>query len=279
MAQSVGEVTANKAALDHAEHRRTDEEQRVERHRLIRSFVLRQGRMSPAQQRAREELYPRYGVAPSRPLDFHTLFGNDAPVVLEIGFGMGETTAAIAAAHPALNFLGVEMHWPGVGALLRRIESQRLANLRVMRHDAVDVVETMIPAASLAGIHVYFPDPWQKKRHHKRRLLKPPLVHALARRLAAGGYLHVATDWQPYAEEILATLTAEPLLVNTCEGFAPRPSWRPLTRFEQRGLDRGHAVFDLLFRRRHPPGHDCVIAGVGEHEGYDAARRWRRLRG
>lgn len=216
-------------------------------HRPIRSFVLRQGRMSPAQQRAREELYPRYGVNLSAPLDFRALFGNARPVVLEIGFGMGETTAAIAAAHPAVNFLGVEMHWPGVGALLRRIESQQLGNIRVLRHDAVDVVATMIPDASLAGIHVYFSDPWPKKRHHKRRLLKPPFVHALALQLAPGGYLHVATDWQPYAEEILATLAAEPLLVNTTDGFAPRPVWRPLTKFERRGLERGHAVFDLLF--------------------------------
>ena len=215
--------------------------------RAIRSFVLRQGRMSPAQQRACDELYPRYGVNLSAPLDLAALFGRHAPVVLEIGFGMGETTVAIAAAQPHVDFLGVEMHWPGVGALLRRIESMQLTNVRVLRHDAVDVVARMIPAASLAGIHVYFPDPWPKKRHHKRRLLKPPFVHALAAALAPGGYLHVATDWAPYAEEILATLAAEPLLVNTAADFAPRPAWRPLTKFEQRGLARGHAVFDALF--------------------------------
>ncbi|HEX6137513.1 MAG TPA: tRNA (guanosine(46)-N7)-methyltransferase TrmB [Casimicrobiaceae bacterium] len=203
--------------------------------------------MSPAQQRACDELLPRYGVAAAAPLDFHALFGNAHPVVLEIGFGMGETTAAIAAAHPAVNFLGVDVHWPGVGALLRRIDAQRLTNVRVLRHDAVDVVEAMIAPASLAGVHVYFPDPWPKKRHHKRRLLKPAFVHTLASRLAPGGYLHVATDWQPYAEEILATLAAEPLLANTAQGFAPRPAWRPLTKFERRGLERGHAVFDLLF--------------------------------
>ena len=216
-------------------------------HRAIRSFVLRQGRMSPAQQRACDELYPRYGVAASTPLDFRALFARDAPVVLEIGFGMGETTAAIAAARPDVDFLGVEMHWPGVGALLRRIEANELANVRVMRHDAVDVVTRMIPAASLAGIHVYFPDPWPKKRHHKRRLLKPPFVHALVVALAPRGYLHVATDWADYATEILATLGAEPLLANSVEGYAPRPAWRPLTKFEQRGLARGHPVYDLLF--------------------------------
>jgi tRNA (guanine-N7-)-methyltransferase len=217
------------------------------KHRAIRSFVLRQGRMSPAQQRACDELLPRYGVIAATPLDIGALFGNASPVVLEIGFGMGETTAAIASAHPEVNFLGVEMHWPGVGALLRHIEAQRLANVRVLRHDAVDVVERMIPPASLAGIHVYFPDPWPKKRHHKRRLLKPAFVRTLAQRLAPGGYLHVATDWQPYAEEILDTLAGEPLLANTAQRFAPRPAWRPLTKFERRGLDRGHAVFDLLF--------------------------------
>jgi tRNA (guanine-N7-)-methyltransferase len=218
--------------------------------RPIRSFVLRQGRMSPAQQRACDSLYPRYGIAAQdAPLDFAELFGNRANVVLEIGFGMGETTAAIAAAHPETNFLGVEMHWPGVGALLRRIESARLGNVRLVRRDAVEVVAQQVPRASLAGIHVYFPDPWPKKRHHKRRLLQPAFVHALAERLAPGGYLHVATDWEPYAEAILATLSAEPLLANTATGFAPRPSWRPLTKFEQRGLGLGHRVFDLLFTR------------------------------
>ncbi len=220
--------------------------------RGVRSFVLRQGRMSPAQQRACDELYPRYGAAPATPIGFRALFGRDAPVVLEIGFGMGETTAAIAAAQPDVDFLGVEMHWPGVGALLRRIQAARLSNVRVLRHDAVDVVGRMIPPASLAGIHVYFPDPWPKKRHHKRRLLQPPFVHALALALAPGGRLHVATDWADYADEILATLTAEPLLVNTAEGFAPRPAWRPLTKFEQRGVACGHAVFDLLFTSRWP---------------------------
>lgn len=216
------------------------------RTRAIRSFVLRQGRMSPAQRRACDDLLPRYAVAAGAPLDWRRVFGRNAPVVLEIGFGMGETTAAIAAAQPGVDFLGVEMHLPGVGALLRRIDAAGLTNVRVLRHDAVDVVD-MITPASLAGIHVYFPDPWPKKRHHKRRLLQPPFAHALAARLAPGGYLHVATDWRPYADEILAMLGSEPLLVNTAAGFAPRPAWRPLTKFEQRGIARGHPVFDLLF--------------------------------
>jgi tRNA (guanine-N7-)-methyltransferase len=222
----------------------------VQRPRAIRSFVLRQGRMSPAQQRACDELLPRYGVQPAAPLDLSTMFGRAAPVILEIGFGMGDSTAAIAAAHRDLDFLGVEMHLPGVGALLRRIDAQQLTNLRVLRHDAVEVVETMLAPESLHGVHVFFPDPWPKKRHHKRRLLQPAFVGTLAARLAPGGYLHVATDWAPYADEILATLSVQPALENTADGFAPRPAWRPLTRFEQRGLDRGHQVFDLVFRRR-----------------------------
>jgi tRNA (guanine-N7-)-methyltransferase len=205
--------------------------------------------MSPAQQRACDELYPRYGVSPHAPFDFPAIFGNARPVVLEIGFGMGETTAAIAATRPDVNFLGIEMHWPGVGALLRRIDAQALRNVRVLRHDAVEVVAQMIAPASLAGVHVFFPDPWPKKRHHKRRLLQAPFVRALALALAPDGYLHVATDWKPYADEVLATLRAEPLLVNTAEAFAPRPEWRPQTKFEQRGRARGHEVFDLLFRR------------------------------
>jgi tRNA (guanine-N7-)-methyltransferase len=217
--------------------------------RGIRSFVLRQGRMSPAQQRACNELLPRYGIAPDAAFDWTAIFGRAAPVVLEIGFGMGETTAAIAAAQPDVDFVGVEMHLPGVGALLRRLDAAAITNIRVIREDAVAVVER-IATGSLAGIHVYFPDPWPKKRHHKRRLLNPRFVHALALRLARSGYLHVATDWQPYAEEILAALSAEPLLANTCDGFAPRPAWRPLTKFEARGVARGHAVFDALFTRR-----------------------------
>ena len=221
------------------------------RDRPIRSFVLRQGRMSPAQQRAIAALMPRYGL-PYRPepLDLDRVFGRRAPRILEIGCGMGETTAAIAQARPGADFIGVEVHAPGIGALLRRIEASALANLRLIQHDAVDVVATMIPPASLAAIHVFFPDPWPKKRHHKRRLLKPPFVEALARLLVPGGYLHVATDWEDYAVEILATLTGSPALENTADGFAPRPDYRPRTKFEARGLERGHGVWDLVFRRR-----------------------------
>ncbi len=220
-------------------------------HRPVRSFVLRQGRMSPAQQRALDHLLPRFGVTwQDAPLDFDRIFGRHAPRVLEIGFGMGETTAAIAQAHPEQDFLGIEVHGPGVGALLQRIEQAGLANIRIVRHDAVAVVATMIPEGSLAGIHVFFPDPWPKKRHHKRRLLTASFVRALAKRLASGGYLHVATDWEDYAREILATLAAEPLLVNTAVDFCPRPAHRPQTKFETRGLMLGHGVWDVVFRRR-----------------------------
>ena len=220
-------------------------------HRPIRSFVLRQGRLSPAQARALDALLPRFGVdyAPNA-LDFERTFGRRAPVVLEIGFGMGETTAAIAQTHPQVDFLGVEVHAPGVGALLREVEARALTNVRIVRHDAVEVVAQMIPPDSLAGVHVYFPDPWPKKRHHKRRLLRPAFVRALAERLAPGGYLHAATDWEEYAQEILATFAAEPLLANTADGFAPRPPWRPQTKFEVRGAKLGHGSWDILYRRR-----------------------------
>jgi tRNA (guanine-N7-)-methyltransferase len=221
------------------------------RHRPVRSFVLRQGRMSPAQQRALDELLPRYGVRYEASLvDLDRVFGRRAPRVLEIGCGMGETTAAIAVARPDEDFLGVEVHAPGVGSLLRRIEAAGLSNLRVIRHDAVDVVAHMIGAGSLAGVHVFFPDPWPKKRHHKRRLLQPGFVHVLAERLQPGGYLHVATDWEDYALQVLATLEAEALLANTATGFAARPAYRPLTKFEARGMKLGHGVWDLVFRRR-----------------------------
>ncbi len=207
--------------------------------------------MSPAQQRALDELLPRFGIpfAPA-PIDFDRAFGRSAPRVLEIGFGMGETTAAIAQARPADDFLGIEVHSPGVGSLLKRVAELGLTNVRVIRHDVVEIVAAMIPAASLSGIHVFFPDPWPKKRHHKRRLLTPAFVRELALRLVPDGCLHIATDWEDYAQEILAVLTAEPLLSNAAAGFAARPDYRPLTKFEARGLKLGHGVRDLVFRRR-----------------------------
>jgi tRNA (guanine-N7-)-methyltransferase len=219
--------------------------------RPVRSYVLRGGRMGSGQIRALAELGPRFAMPyAAAPADWATAFGRAAPRVLEIGFGMGQATASIAAHQPDTDFIGVEVHEAGVGSLLRQIGEGGLANLRIIRHDAVEVLQHMVAAASLAGVHVYFPDPWPKKRHHKRRLIQPERVALIASRLAPGGYLHCATDWQPYAEQMLEVLSAEPLLVNTAEGFAPRPPWRPLTKFEARGLRLGHGVWDLLFRRR-----------------------------
>ena len=218
--------------------------------RSIRSYVLRQGRMTDAQRAAHARLLPRYGLgfAPE-PLDLEHVFARSAPTILEIGFGMGETTAEIAAAHPELNYLGVEVHAPGVGALLRQIEARALANVRILQHDAVEVLTAMTAPQSLAGIHVFFPDPWPKKKHHKRRLIQVDLVRLMASRLVPGGYLHLATDWQDYADWMLDVLAQVPELKNTAARFAPRPEYRPLTKFERRGLRLGHAVRDIVFIR------------------------------
>ncbi len=219
--------------------------------RPIRSYVLRTGRMGSGQKRALVELAPRF-VLPyeARTLNAAAVFGRQAPLVLEIGFGMGDATAQIAAALPGTNFIGVEVHEPGVGALLQRIHEAGLSNLRIVQFDAVQVLEHMVRPESLAGVHVFFPDPWHKKKHNKRRLIQPPLVQLLQSRLAPGGTLHCATDWQPYAEQMLEVLSAEPALRNTAEGFATKPGYRPLTKFEQRGLKLGHGVWDLVFVKR-----------------------------
>lgn len=219
--------------------------------RRIRSFVTRAGRVSTGQRRALDELGPRFLVpyAPS-PADWDAQFGRHAPRVLEIGFGMGASTAEIAAARPNDDFIGVEVHEPGVGALLKLIGEQQLTNIRIIQHDAVEVLEHMIEPGTLDGVHVFFPDPWHKARHHKRRLIQPAFVALLASRLKPGAYLHCATDWQNYAEQMLEVLSAEPSLENTAEGYAPRPEYRPVTKFERRGLRLGHGVWDLVFKRR-----------------------------
>jgi tRNA (guanine-N7-)-methyltransferase len=216
----------------------------------IRSFVLRQGRVSKAQRRYHDEMMTQVGIpyAPS-PLDFDALFGRKAPRILEIGFGMGETSAAIAEANPQNDYIGVEVHTPGVGSLCKLIAERGLSNQRIIQHDAVEVLRDMIPVESLDGVHIFFPDPWPKARHHKRRLLQPPLVALLASRLKPGGYIHCATDWENYAGQMLQVLSAETLLCNTADGYAPRPEYRPLTKFEQRGLRLGNDVWDLVFRR------------------------------
>jgi tRNA (guanine-N7-)-methyltransferase len=206
--------------------------------------------MSNAQKRAYAQLLGRYALAYSpRPLDFEAVFGRAAPTILEIGCGMGETTAAIAQAHPHSDYLGVEVHSPGVGSLLKLIEEKQLTNLRIIQHDAVEVAEQMLAPDSLAGVHVFFPDPWPKKRHHKRRLIQAAFVRLLASRLTVGGYIHLATDWQDYSDQMLSVLTSEPLLENTADAFAPRPEYRPATKFELRGVRLGHRVWDLVFRR------------------------------
>ncbi|MBV7483275.1 tRNA (guanosine(46)-N7)-methyltransferase TrmB [Bordetella sp. BOR01] len=216
----------------------------------IRSFVHRRGHITQGQREALEQLLDKWSLPyADRRLDLAATFGRDAPTVLEIGFGMGETTQKIALARPGDNFLGVEVFNAGVGALLRRIEESGLQNLRIVQHDAVEVVRDMIPPDTLAGVHVYFPDPWPKKRHHKRRLIQPPFVALLASRIAPGGYLHCATDWQEYAVQMLEVLGAEPLLRNTAADYAPRPDYRPQTKFETRGLRLGHGVWDLIFQR------------------------------
>ena len=194
---------------------------------------------------------PRFGLAfTGQPLDFRTLFGREAPVVVEVGSGMGETTARIAAETPQRDYLAIEVHAPGVGSLLRQVAELGLTNVRVVQHDAVEVMREMIPADSLAAIHVFFPDPWPKLRHHKRRLIQPGFAALAASRLARGGVLHVATDWEDYANHVLAVLAETAALRNTAEGFAERPATRPETKFERRGLRLGHGVWDIVFQRR-----------------------------
>ena len=220
------------------------------KHRAIRSFVLRAGRQTAKQTRGLSEGFARHGV-PYTPqsLDFVATFARAAPTVLEIGFGMGVTTAEIAAAQPETDFVAVEVHPPGVGNLCNLLDEQNLNNVRVISHDAVEVLTHMIAPQTLTGVHIYFPDPWHKARHNKRRLVQAPLAALVASRLMVGGYLHLATDWVPYAEQMLEVLSAEPQLMNTVAAYAPRPAWRPETKFELRGLKLGHEVRDLLFWR------------------------------
>ena len=222
--------------------------------KTITRFGRRAGRTTTGQAKAFADLGPTYLLPyTAAPLDAPAAFGRTAPLILEIGFGMGEATAHIAGVRPGDNFLCCEVHEPGVGALLKRIGEQNLTNIRILAHDAVEVIDHMLPLASLDGVHIFFPDPWHKLKHNKRRLIQPPLVAKLAARIKPGGYFHCATDWQPYAEQMLEVLGAEPMLVNTADaalgGYAPKPDYRPLTKFENRGLKLGHGVWDLVFRR------------------------------
>jgi tRNA (guanine-N7-)-methyltransferase len=222
--------------------------------RPIRSFVVRAGRMTAGQARALEESWPQYGVEYSPALlSFTELFGRCAPVTLEIGFGNGEHLAALAAAHPERNYLGVEVHRPGVGHLFMLAASKNLANLRASAHDAVEVLKEQIAPGALDEVLVLFPDPWHKKRHHKRRLIQPPFVELTASRLASGGVLRLATDWEPYAQQMLEVLSASPTMFTNLSptgDWMPRPDERAPTRFEKRGARLGHGVWDLAFQRR-----------------------------
>ncbi len=218
--------------------------------RHIRSYVLRQGRLSAAQARAIDEGQSNVVPYAATPLDVAHVFDRRAPTVVEIGFGMGHATADIAAMRPDENFIGIEVHTPGVGSLLKMLNERNITNVRVVQHDAVEVVTHMIADDSLAGIHIFFPDPWPKKRHHKRRLIQPAFTKLLAQKLRVGGYLHCATDWQQYAEHMLDVLQQESALSNTAADFAPRPAYRSESNFERRGLKLGHGVWDLVFTKR-----------------------------
>jgi tRNA (guanine-N7-)-methyltransferase len=223
--------------------------------RKIRSFALRRGHVTAGQRRAYDELFPRFAVAYAPAvIDLDAVFARHAPTVLEIGFGMGETTAAIASARPDVNFLAVEVFVAGIGALARRVHEHELHNLRIVQHDAIEVVCDMLAPCALAGVHIFFPDPWPKARHHKRRLIAQPFAGRLAERIRPGGYIHCATDWQDYAQQMLDVLGSEPRLVNAHSGFAPSPhnplAQRPTTRFHARGERLGHTVWDLVFLRR-----------------------------
>ncbi|SCZ64866.1 tRNA (guanosine(46)-N7)-methyltransferase TrmB [Thiohalomonas denitrificans] len=221
-------------------------------HRRIRSFVRREGRFTPGQQRAFDTLWPQYGIeADGSPIDFDAVFGHRAPRIVEIGFGNGESLAAMAASHPENDYLGIEVHRPGVGRLLQQLETEHIANVRVMSEDAVEILERQIPDTSLHGLLLFFPDPWHKKRHHKRRILQPAFVQLVRRKLEPGGFFHMATDWENYAEQMLEVMSAAEGFTNTSPSsdFVPCPDYRPKTKFERRGERLGHGVWDLVFEK------------------------------
>lgn len=224
----------------------------TEQQRRIKSFVLRQGRLSASQQKAIDQNWPKFGLeVGDQPLDFADLFGREAPTILEIGFGMGKSLAEMAQANPQQNYIGIEVHRPGVGALLKLIEEMGLTNIRIFNHDAIEVLQKSIPMESLDAVYLFFPDPWHKKRHHKRRIVQPEFVNTIAAHLKPGGHFHMATDWENYAEHMMEVMSASPLFRNTQApgAFTPRPDYRPLTKFEQRGQRLGHGVWDLIFEK------------------------------
>jgi tRNA (guanine-N7-)-methyltransferase len=217
----------------------------------IRSFIRRQGRLTPGQEIALDQHWPQYGLEPELDYDFSQVFGRQAPLIVEIGFGNGDSLAKMAAANPDHDYIGIEVHKPGVGHLLILLTEQGLTNVRVYCHDAIEILEQKLPDHSLAGLHLFFPDPWHKKKHHKRRIVRPSFVDLLNKKLQVGGYFHAATDWQHYAESMLDVLSASEGLKNTSltQDYCERPDYRPLTKFEQRGLRLGHGVWDLIFSK------------------------------
>jgi tRNA (guanine-N7-)-methyltransferase len=219
--------------------------------RKIRSFVRREGRITPAQQRALQELWPRFGIDSNAMIDLHDQFGRDAPLTLEIGFGNGDTLLAMAQACPETDFIGIEVHRPGAGRLLQALDEQHINNVRVMCDDAVEILQRCLPDHCLQRVLLFFQDPWHKKRHHKRRIVQPEFVELLASKLQQGGILHMATDWENYAQQMLEVVSASPAFRN-CAGpgrYSEKPAWRPITKFERRGQRLGHGVWDLLFER------------------------------
>lgn len=228
-------------------------------YRTIKTFVLRAGRMTPTQQKDYTELSGRWCIPyMGTVLNYTEIFSNTNPVVMEIGFGMGKATAIITENNPDINYLGVEVHRPGIGRLLGEIRRKNLQNLFIIEHDALEVLEQMIPDNSVAGYHIFFPDPWPKKKHHKRRLIQRPHTDLLVKKLAPGGYLYMVTDWEPYADFALEQLDKTPLLHNKYEGFAPRQTWRPETRFEEKGKNALRTIHELYFLKN--------IAGGDTHD-------------
>lgn len=217
----------------------------------IRSFIRRQGRATPAQKKALEEVRDKYCLDPSISHDFTLEFGRQAPLIVEIGFGNGTSLAEMAEANPTINYLGIEVHTPGIGHLMMLLEQKSLSNVRIFHHDAIEILEQNIPDDSLSGVHLFFPDPWHKRRHHKRRIVRPSFIELLNNKLISGGYFHAATDWEHYAKQMLVSFSSATGFVNSSKdnNYWSRPEYRPLTKFEKRGLRLGHEVWDLIFKK------------------------------
>lgn len=222
-----------------------------ESHPRIRSFIRRQGRATVGQQNAIDNVWSKYCLDPESSYDYSAVFGRDAPLIVEIGFGNGSSLAAMAEANPELNYIGIEVHRPGIGHLMLLLEEKGISNVRIYHHDAIEILEQKIPDNSLAGVHLFFPDPWQKRRHHKRRIVRPSFVDLLNNKLISDGYFHAATDWEHYAKDMLKTLSSNNKLINTSASnqYCERPEYRPLTKFENRGVRLGHGVWDLIFKK------------------------------